>query len=405
MNRLALTIVAFAACAAGVAPAVGQGTTAAASQADLAGTWALNRALSQLPKDVGFGMDVVPSGRAGSADSASGASGNPRSLTTRPQTELVARNTRQMVDEARTPPARLTITQAGAAVTVSDGRGQPRTFQASGRDEIVTLDAGPITTVSRWEGGRLVVRYRVETGREVRYTYGRRADPPQLIVTTEFLERGGHDVVTRVYDPAPAGEFAPGGAPGVSAGGQRAALPAGLPELPSQRQATLAPTSPAAADASRLVPAQGRAAPADLDQRPGAELKGITRLGVVVEELGPASTTCGLRQAALEGAVDAGLDGSGLTVVRNTDEDTYLYVHVVTTAMTTGFCFSRYDVTLYTHTTAVPTYGLRPVLVQVSLLHKGGLSGGGASAHGDAVTKAVRQYVEELVGRVRDANR
>lgn len=401
MNRLAFIILTFVTYAAGALPVAGQAGPPAATQTDLAGTWALNRALSQFPKDVGFGMDVVPSGRSGSADAASGASGNPRSLTTRPQTELVARNTRQLVDEARNPPARLTIAQTAAAVTVTDGRGQPRTFQASGRDESVTLDAGPITTVSRWEAGRLVVRYRVETGREVRYTYARRADPPQLIVTTEFLERGGHDVVTRVYDPAPAGEPAASGA----AGGQRTALPAGLPELPSQRQATLAPSLQAAGDPNRPVPAQGRAAPADLDQTPGAELKGITTLGVVVEELGQASTTCGLRQAALEGAVDAGLGGSGLTVVRNTDEDTYLYVHVVTTAMTTGFCFSRYDVTLYTHTTAVPTYGLRPVLVQVSLLNKGGLSGGGASTHGDAVIKAVRQYVEELAGRVRDANR
>lgn len=404
MVRLNLT---WLVVAASVAVTSGQGTPPAAGQADLAGTWALNRELSQFPREVGFGMDVVPSGRSGSAEASGaagvGASGNPRSLTTKPQTEQEARNTRQLVDEARNPPARLTITQTGAVVTLSDGRGRPRTFQATGRDESVPLDAGPIAAVSRWEGARLVVRYKVETGREVRYTYARRTDPPQLVVQTEFLERGGHDIVTRVYDPAPAGEPA---ASGVPAAAGRAALPSALPALPSQREGAPQQAPPATVpDPARLVPAQGRAAPGDLDQRPDAELKGITTLGVVVEELGPASATCGLRQAPLESAVTNGLTGAGLKVVRNTDEDTYLYVHVVTTAMTTGFCFSRYDVTLYTHTTATPTYGLRPVLVQVQLAHKGGLSGGGANSHGDAVVKAVAQYVGQLAGRVRDANK
>ena len=92
-------------------------------------------------------------------------------------------------------------------------------------------------------------------------------------------------------------------------------------------------------------------------------------------------------------------------MVHNTDEDTYLYVRIVTTAMTTGFCFSRYDAIVYTNATATPTYGSAPALVQIELLRNGGLTGGGASQHADSVMSSLRQYVSGFVTRIRDANK
>ena len=53
-------------------------------------------------------------------------------------------------------------------------------------------------------------------------------------------------------------------------------------------------------------------------------------------------------------------------VLRNTDEDTYLYIRVVTAATTSGTCFSRYDAIVYSYTAATMSYGSRPALVQVS---------------------------------------
>jgi hypothetical protein len=73
--------------------------------------------------------------------------------------------------------------------------------------------------------------------------------------------------------------------------------------------------------------------------------------------------------------------------------------------MTTGFCFSRYDVILYTNTTATLSFGAAPALVQVELLRSGGLAGGGAGDHAAAVMRNLTQYVDQFVARIRDANK
>jgi hypothetical protein len=139
--------------------------------------------------------------------------------------------------------------------------------------------------------------------------------------------------------------------------------------------------------------------------QPDAELKGLTKLGIVVEDLSPQAAACGLNQGALETAVSKRLSDAGFTVRRNSDEDTYVYVNVITTSLSTGLCVSRYDVFLYTHTTAKLAYQTTPVLVQVSLLHKGGLAGGAAAAHAEAVLRGVQEYVDQFSIRIRDANK
>ena len=95
-----------------------------------------------------------------------------------------------------------------------------------------------------------------------------------------------------------------------------------------------------------------------------------------MEDLSPQAAACGLKQDTLETAVSKSLSDAGLRVRRNSDEDTYVYVDVLTTSLSTGLCVSRYDVFLYSHTTAKLSYQHTPALVQVSLLHKGGIAGG-----------------------------
>jgi hypothetical protein len=250
-----------------------------------------------------------------------------------------------------------------------------------------------------------VIRYKVEPGREVRYTVSRKASPPQLVIQAELLERGGRDTVVRVYDLEGAAEPAAGAqAPAAGAAPQ---APPVIP-LPSQKPAAVQPPSQHAPldPARQSVPAvPASAAPANLDQTPGAELKGLSALGLVVEDLGAEAASCGLKQEAIEAAAAKSLAAAGLKVLRNTDEDTYLYVRVMTAATATGTCFSRYDVFVYSYTAATMSYGSRPALVQVSLLTRGGMSASGVKGHGEAVIRALTQYVDQLAAQIRDANK
>jgi hypothetical protein len=142
-----------------------------------------------------------------------------------------------------------------------------------------------------------------------------------------------------------------------------------------------------------------------LNQQPDAALKGLTKLGIVVEELTPQAAGCGLQHDAIETMVSKRLSDAGFTIVRYSDEETYIYVNVVTTSTSNGLCFSRYDVDVNTNTTAKLSYGASPVPVQVTLLHRGGIAGGAAAAHGDSVRRGVQDYVDQFSARIRAANR
>jgi hypothetical protein len=402
VTRANTTVLLVLACVAAVS---GQGKPAIHEPPDLAGTWKLNRELSQSSTDVGFGMDMVGGGESGAGERGgvdAGGFGAGPARASRPSSREEAENSRQLVNEVRNPPARLTVVQDAGAVTITDDRHRSRTFRPDGRQEWQPLDAGPVATVSKWDGVRLLIRYEAEPGREVRYTYSRTLAPPRLVVQAELLERGGHHTVKQVYEPA--GPDEPVAVPPSPERSGQAAPP--VLTLPSQRPGA-SQNPPVAAEPVRpLAPAvPASAAPPDLDQRPDAELKGLSSLGVVVEDLGPEALACGLRQNALTAAVSKSLTAAGLNVVQNSDEDTYLYVHVITIASQTGRCFSRYDAYLYSNTAARLSFGTRPVLVQVSLLHEGGVASGGVGTHGEMVTRAIAQYVDRIAARVRNANR
>ena len=59
---------------------------------------------------------------------------------------------------------------------------------------------------------------------------------------------------------------------------------------------------------------------------------------------------------------------------------------------------------MHTHTTAGLSYHEKPVPIQVELMHTGGLAGGSAASHGDAVVKGVKEYVDQFAAKIRAAN-
>ena len=347
----------------------------------LAGRWSLNFQLSQFPREIGFGADWMSGAVAGQGSTSGGGRGRGGSSgggvsawMAQPESAEDAKRLQILTTEVRNPSAHLTIVETSAAVTITGDQGQSRTFHPDGKEEVLRLDDVPVATTAKWEAGRLVVLYHVAEGRELRYTYSSTATaiPPQLVVDVEFVERGGHDKVRRIYEPTRAAEPPPA---------------AGVTPSPSPEGTTAGAGLPAVA------------------QGPDAELKGLMNLGVVVEDLSPQATACGLKQDTIETAVSKSLSDAGLRVRRNSDEDTYVYVNVITTSLSTGLCVSRYDVFLYSHTTAKLSYQNTPALVQVSLLHKGGIAGGAAAAHAEGVLRGVKEYVDQFAGRIRNASK
>ena len=325
--------------------------------AALAGKWALNPELSQLSREVGFSADWMTTGGAGGGAPGGGGGGGGRGgapggqsgggsnrsgfPVLRVSREDSMRNT-LLTAEVREPAARVTIAETANEITITPDKGSPRTFHPNGREEVVQLDGVTVATTSALEAGRLVVRYKVDQQHELRYTYSRVASPPQLVVEVQFVQRGGGDTVKRVYEPASETDTAP------------------VASAPATSQTT----PPASGQPASQAPTD-RGAPQNFDRQPEAQFKGLTALGVVVEGLGSQATKCGLRQEAIESAMMKQLSGAGFKVSVNQDEDTYLYVNVMTATMGDGNCLSRYDAYVYSHTTAGLSYHPTPVLVEV----------------------------------------
>jgi hypothetical protein len=247
------------------------------------------------------------------------------------------------------------------------------------------LDGADVAVTAKRDAGKLIVLYEVESGRQLRYTWSRSLSPAQLIVDVQFVGRGGGDEVKRVYEPARPGEsmIAP---PRITAA--PSAPPGTVPAVPT--------TASAAGGGTPQQP---------FNQQPDAELKGIRKLGVVVEGLSQQASACGLKQETIESSVVKHLTDAGFTVPRNTDEDTYVYVNVMTASLSNGYCVSRYDASVYTHTTTPLSYQSQPVLVEVSLLHKGGIAGGAPAVHADGVVRGLLDYIDGFITRIRDANK
>jgi hypothetical protein len=380
--------------AAAVLIPAGDRRLAAADASGLSGRWTLNRGLSQIPREVGFGMDIAAAaaGASGADDRMGGGSAVSGMLSFRESVDDAKRRD-LLVEEVQTPPPHLTIVETDTAVTITNEQGQSRTFHPYGKSEYQTLDQVSVLTTSRWDGPRLDVRYRVEQNRELHYTYSRVADPPQLVVEIRLVERNGHQVVTLVYEPAKPNEtVAPAPAASKAAPAAPVAPPSATrPPGPDTPSAAPAPVSPAMRPVGAIVP--------------DAELKGLATLGVVVEGLGQEAAACGLSQAPLEALVSKSLGDAGFKTTHNPDEDSYVDLRVMTTATPAGLCVSSYDVYLYTHTSATLPYQTGPALVLVELVHTGGMTGGSAKTHGEALARSVKQRVDEVASRIRAAGK
>ena len=358
-------------------------TADAQTASPLAGVWTLDRSLSEWPPEIGFDVNWIPSsGRAGQDAGSSGGGrgrrgsgggggsrGTAGPFATSLESYDDARRVQLVTAEARNPPTRLMVVDTMTAVTITNELGQSRMLHPNGKEESIELQGVPFIVTTKRDGDRLVVVYRIEQDREVRYTYSHAASPSQLVVEVQFLDRGAGEKARRVYEPGVETETlrSPAGA----------ATPASATEQP----------------------------PETFDARPGAELRGLKSLGILVEDLSARAIACGLNHDALEAALSKRLADSGFVVHRNSDEDTYVYVNVMTTTLSDGTCVSRYDAFLYTHATAKLSYGDRPALVQVSLMHRGGLGSSAPTGHAAAVARGLADYVDLFVTQIRDANK
>jgi hypothetical protein len=368
--RLVLALVTAAACV----PAAAYAQKPSA----LGGIWTLNRTLSEFPREIAFDLDLSSVADAGQQNGGSegrgrrsGRTGNSRS-TGRPGPRMESyadgQRMRILVGEVRSPWVRLTIVDTPAAVTITNELGQSRMLHPTGMPESIEVENIPITVTTTRDGDRLVVLYHVEADRDIRWTYSPSSSPARLSVEAQLLEHGKGDKATRVYDAGGASEVAAAAGPAT----------AGAPAQPARE---------------------------NFDQRPGAEFVGLKSVGVLVEDLGPEARACGLRQDAVEEALARRLTAGGLSVRRDSDEDTYVYVNVITTSVANGTCVSRYDAFLYTHATARLSYRDRPVLVQVSLMHRGGIGTSAAAVHAASVVHGLEGYVDLFVSQIQQANR
>jgi hypothetical protein len=187
------------------AATLGRAASGSADHPDLSGSWTLNRQLSQLPTEVGFGLIVPPDmgdssgqgGRSGGGGrGGGGAEVAPKILMESPED---AAKVRELVLSEMTPASSLTIVQTDALVTITDARAT-RTFHTNGKEDIQQLAAGPIGTTAKWDGLKLVIDYNIEKDRKLRYTYTRESDHAPLVVQVQFLEKGKGDAIKRVYD-------------------------------------------------------------------------------------------------------------------------------------------------------------------------------------------------------------
>ena len=382
MGRSFALVAFMTAAAAGLLPAPARAQDASR----LAGVWTLNRSLSEFPSEIGFNPSwVTPSGGDGqSGGSSAGGRGRRGSdsggnrgaaapFSARPESYEDARRAQLLTGDVRNPAARLMIVDTPAAVTITNELGQSRTLHPDGRQESIELQGVTFGVISRRDADQLLVVYRVDQNREVRYTYSSAANPTRLVVDVQFLEHGAGDKARRVYEPG----VATGTAASTGTGSGAASPPGSSSQRPTET----------------------------FDQRPGAELRGLTSLGILVENLSAQAVACGLSQNAIEGALSKRLTDNGFTVRRNSDEDTYVYVNIMTTRLSDGMCVSRYDTFLYTQATARLSYRDQPVLVQVSLMHRGGIGTSAPAAHPAAVVRGLEKYIDLFVTQIHDANK
>lgn len=361
------------------------------SAPNVAGVWVLNPALTQRPAEVGFneswargggpgatGDEAGEGSREGRGRRSSGAERVPQVV--RESADDSTRAT-QLTAEARTPPSHLTIVQKPDSVSISDDQGLTRTFHPHGHLEELTLGTVSLPTSSRWSSGGLEVVYEVESGWQLRYRYIPSADRTQLVVDIRFLQQGHEgDEVRLTYEAPDAHEHSVlGGAPPPAP-----AASAGVPAAGA--------TESAAGARPPVLP-------------PGSELRGLTTIGTVVDDLSPQAGACGLDQAKIKSSVARILADAGFKTKPFGDEETYVWISIATSRLQDGTCVSRYDASLMSQADATLPYLKGLVSLNVALLHEGGMAGGSPAAHAKSVADALTASVNRFVTQIRNAGK
>lgn len=368
----------------------------AQSPTDLSGSWVLDRDNSQFPKEIGFGTIGSPftggDDNTASAPARGRRDGGGRSGSLQPslrpggESYDEGRRRQLLTDEVRTPPARLTIVDTPSTVTITDDKGGTRTFHPGAGAESLPLENVSVLTIASREDGKLTVLYSVADLRQIRYVFSRALGGGPLMVDVQLLERGNGEIIRRIYRPAPSTPSTTTSSTGTTNTPNGAAAPNGADNRTAGG-----------------VPAAGSGGPAVLP-RAGSEYKGLTRIGLVVEELGPQAASCGVTREGLSTAVAKYFTDAGLKVTRDSDDDTYVYVRVMTSALG-GSCVSRFDWTIYSMSDATLSYQRSPLLLQVELARRGGLVGGPAATHGNEVLQQMGSTLGPIATTIRDANK
>jgi hypothetical protein len=187
--------------------------------AALAGTWELNRELTDRPEQVAASIraDLGPapseqrfgdmtSGRSGRGGRRGGA--EPRSGS-RDQT---SRQEQEQIDalsaRLRYPPTRLTIAQSGSSITLSDPQSEPRTIDPSGKKTTTTIGGASIDVTARYEGPQLIVTEDLGKGQTMTWSYSVLPATKQLLVRVTIargpLQTGPFEI-KYVYDSSGGG--------------------------------------------------------------------------------------------------------------------------------------------------------------------------------------------------------
>ena len=356
-----------------------------APTAPLNGVWTLNRAASDFPKEIGFILEypadpndaqsATPArGRRGGGGGGSRASSSP--LSGRRESYEDGQRKQLLTGEARNPPARLMLVDSGAAVTITNELGQSRTLRLSGRTESVEVQGIVFLVTSQRDGDRVVATFQVEQDRQVRYTY------------------------------SPSGVH----------GSSRSRWNSSTAERPATRRRASTTSAPRAQTWRRIAPRRRRrrrqaqrlrqptSRAKTFDQRPGAEFRGLKDVGVLVEDPGSEAQACRLKHDALEDALARRLTAGGLNVRRNSDEDTYLYVNIITTAMPNGSCVRGRRVPLHARDREgdlSPATSVGAGVAAAPWRHRRKRG----RVHAAAVSRGLEGYVDLFVTQIRDANK
>jgi len=124
-----------------------------AQPSELAGRWSLDRALSQLPREIGFNANWVPTPDSSAPAGTAGRGRRPGppvadAFGAKPESEDDAKRLQQLTAEARSPAGFLTIAETPSAISIENDQGPPRTFHADGREEVIQLDGVPVAAIA-----------------------------------------------------------------------------------------------------------------------------------------------------------------------------------------------------------------------------------------------------------------